>query len=150
MKIKLFIVSAFLFLSSLAIANQSLPTCSSDVCTQTKHNKELEKLSIIVRNSKGQLIHSNQFDLDKDAKLVFTSSENGSLDLDNSDRYSTTSNGAPPAPCNSGACSKSVSRSYETATEIVTIVVTYTYYNGQLVGAHTTRYVSPKAAEIDP
>lgn len=150
MKIKLFIFLAFILLSSAALANQSFPPCSSDVCTKVVHNKDFERLSVLVWNSKGELIHSNQFDLDRSAKLVHTGSENDSLNSNDGGYYSTANNSAPPAPCSTGACSVPVATSYETATEIVTIVITYTYHNGQLVGANTTRFVSPKAAEIDP
>ncbi|MGM7318804.1 hypothetical protein [Idiomarina sp. ST10R2A5] len=150
MKVKLLVFLGLILLSSAALANQSFPPCSSDVCTKVVHNKDFERLSVLVWNSKGELIHSNQFDLDSEAKLVHTSSDDGGLSLNGGDYYSTSNSGAPPAPCSTGACSVPVATSYETATEIVTIVITYTYHNGQLVGANTTRYVSPKAAEIDP
>ena len=150
MKVKLFILSVIILLTSAASASQSFPECSSDICTRVVHNKDLEKLSILVWNNKGQLIHSNQFDLDRDAKLIYTSSENSGRGLAGGNYYSTSDSGAPPAPCTSGACSTSVTSSYETATEIVTVIVTYTYHNGQLVGVNTTSYVSPKVAEIDP
>lgn len=148
MKLKLFIATAFSLISFAAIANQSLPPCSSDVCTQVVHNKDLEKLSVLVWDDKGNILHSSEVNLDRTAKLVHSNNESRLLNLNNTDAYtSNTTN--PPSPCGSGACSSSSSTTYTTATHIVTVTITFTYENGELVGVSTsTTRVPRRAAEL--
>ncbi|MGM0431028.1 MAG: hypothetical protein ACQEQ2_12110 [Pseudomonadota bacterium] len=144
MKMKLFIAAVFSLLSSVALANQSLPPCSSDVCTQVVHNKELEKLSVLVWDNQGQIVHSSELNLDRTAKLVHSSNENGLSNLNDVDVYTPASDSNPPAPCSSGSCSTSSSSTYTTATHTVTVTITYTYVNGELVGVNTSTYRVPR------
>lgn len=149
MKLKLFIATAFSFISFAALANQSLPPCSSSVCTQVVHNKNLEKLSVLVWDDKGHILHTSEVNLDRTAKLVHSNSESGLLNLNNTDAYVSNTNN-PPSPCgSSGACSSSSSTTYTTVTHIVTITITFTYENGELVGVSTsTTRVPRRAAEL--
>lgn len=145
MKIKLFIAAAFLLISSGTVASQSFPTCSSDVCTQVVHNKEVEKLSVLVWDSEGQIIHSSEVKLDKNAVLEHTSNEASPSNRNSTDVYSTANDSnAPPAPCTSGSCSTTSSSTYRTATEVVTVTIIYTYDNGQLVGVDLDESRNPR------
>lgn len=143
---KLFIATVFSLMSFVALASQTLPPCSNNVCTQVEHNKDLEKLSVLVWDDKGHILHSSEVNLDRTAKLVHSHSENGLLNSNNIDAASSSN---PPAPCVSGACSSSSSTTYTTATHIVTVTITFTYENGELVGVSTsTTRVPRRAAEI--
>ena len=140
---KLLIATVFSLMSFVALANQTLPPCSNNVCTQLEHNKDLEKLSVLVWDDKGHILHSSEVNLDRTAKLVHSNSENGLLKANDIDASSSSN---PPAPCVSGACSSSSSTTYTTANHIVTVTITFTYENGELVGVSTSTTRVPRRA----
>jgi len=144
-KIKLLFTMAFiLFFSSQSQAAQTLSPCESEVCSQLIHNKKLEKLSVLVWDNQGNILHTNEFELDRTAKLEHESGMvNGTLQNDLT-ISSTNDSGAPYPPCSAGSCSTSSSTTYTTATHIVTVTITYTYYNGELVGVSTQQTSVPR------
>lgn len=108
---------------------ENLPYCQESICEKIFHNKKLGTATLVVWQGKEEIVHSYTFNLDRTALL--TSKHSGNAH--NNTIYVKSDSGAPPAPCPSGACSSPVSRTYETATEIITVTITYIYYNGQLV-----------------
>ncbi|RUO77327.1 hypothetical protein [Idiomarina seosinensis] len=143
MKMYLLIAVSCLLASAVAYADQPAPTCSAEACVQLKHNKEFERLSVKVWDAQGDVIHSNQFDLDKTAKLVHQSHGEAKL---------TDVEQIPPSPCTSGQyCSESRSATYETATDIVTVTLTFIYHGEELfdVGISNSNVTFPHNSSQD-
>ena len=82
--------------------------------------------------------------------FFFVSSVNASpvkdcdLDICSSITQNKELENVPSAPCSSGSCSSSSSTTYETATQIITITITFIYFNGELVDVESTKSVTNK------
>ena len=125
------------------IANATpLRDCTEMVCSEIFHNKELGKATAIVWRGQGNIVTSHTFDLDSSAELVHQGSSV-------SPNYYSATDGAPVAPCQTGSCSAVRSNTYETATEIITVTITFTYFNGQLIDATVQRTVKIKPPEME-
>lgn len=111
-----------------------IPDCVESVCSDIIHNKELGKATVVVWGKKG-IINSYSFDLDSSAVRGPT--------IDSSNQvFSTFSDSNPPAPCARGNCSSSSSTTYRTENSIITITITYTYFNGALIDVSISRSVT--------
>lgn len=105
----------------------TLPECAESVCSEIFHNRESGKASVVVWNQKGT-IASHSFDLESSAVKGPTFHSSGTTVVE-------ADAGIPPMPCNTGSCATSSSTTYATAGSIITVSITYTYYNGTLLDA---------------
>lgn len=105
----------------------TLPECAESVCSEIFHDKESGKASVIVWNQKGT-IASHSFDLESSAVKGPTFHSSGTMIVE-------AEAGAPAMPCHTGSCATSSSTTYATAGSIITVSITYTYYNGTLLDA---------------
>lgn len=112
-----------------------LPDCVESVCSDIIHNKELGKATVVVWGEKG-IINSYSFDLDSSAVRGPTINSSNQV-------FSTFSDTNPPAPCAQGNCSTSSSTTYRTQNSIITVTITYTYFNGALIDVSISRSVVP-------
>lgn len=112
-----------------------LPDCVESVCSDIIYNKELGKATVVVWGKKG-IINSYTFDLD-------SSAVRGPI-IDSSNQvFSTFSDSNPPAPCAQGNCASSTHTTYRTENSIITVTVTYTFFNGALIDVSISRSVAP-------
>lgn len=105
----------------------TLPECAESVCSEIFHNRESGKASVVVWNQKGT-IASHSFDLESSAVKGPTFHSSGTTVIE-------AETGIPVMPCNTGSCATSSSTTYATAGSIITVSITYTYYNGTLLDA---------------
>jgi hypothetical protein len=122
-----------------ASANATVPTlpeCAESVCSEIFHNKESGKASVIVWNQKGT-IASHSFDLESTAVKGPTFHSSGTTVVEADAEI-------PPMPCNTGSCATSSSTTYATAGSIITVTITYTYYNGTLLDASISEAITAK------
>ena len=119
-----------------------LRDCTEMVCSEIFHNKELGKATAIVWRGQGNIVTSHTFDLDSSAELVHQGSSV-------SENYYSATNDAPAAPCPTGSCSAVRATTYETVTDIITVTVTFTYFNGQLIDADVQRIDKNKPPEME-
>lgn len=141
MRLKLFLLISFTLLFGEQVQAQDIQTlsqCESEVCSRISHNKNLEKVSILVWDNQSQILHAAQFELDRDAELVSQSdSISGFLRGSSSGSSTTLDMSNPPSCGSSGTCVDSSSRSYLTTTHIVTITTIFTFVNGELIDVDT-------------
>ena len=131
------IAASFLFQFS-AHAKFELPYCADAVCFQTFHNKTLGTANIVVWSGKNTIHSTSSTSLQSDAKLA------SRWIGDSITSIASESGEIPPAPCSSGVCSTAASETYLTATEIITITITFVYANGELVDIETTIRRTPR------
>jgi hypothetical protein len=131
---KYFIALIFSYFFVAGSVNASLvKSCDLAVCSSITQNKALENVTVLVWGNEGTILSTSTFSLDKTAVLVSSTKQGFSSAPVMS--TSSTSN----APCSSGSCSLSDSTTYETATQIITITITFVYFNGELVDVDTTK-----------
>lgn len=148
MKLKLILIATFILFSiPQTVSAQTLLPCDNQSCYQLVHNKKLEKVSILVWDNQGNILHSNEFILDKSAELAHESSITNNISLNA--RTGFSGSGAPLPPCSTGSCATSTTTTYVTATHIITVTITFTYYNGQLVGVSTQQTAVPRTDYTD-
>ena len=122
---------AFLCLSYISAArSDNLPYCDEDACIKVFHNKAIGKATLVVWSGKDNVLNSLTFELDKTAKLTQHNYNQSGNEL-------TVLEDSPPPAC-SGDCSNVVTRTYVTATEIITVATTFVYSDGQLIDVQIT------------
>ena len=133
---------AGLFNISAVQANAPLlQSCSETVCSEVFHNTELSIATAVIWRSEGDILASHTFDLDRSAVLTH---QNSAVSAHYNDSTSDTS----AAPCPSGSCSASRVTTYETATDILTVTKTFTYFKGQLIDAAVQQTEKIKPTEM--
>jgi hypothetical protein len=147
---RLVLIFGLCFLVGNAEANTTpLRECVAGACSEIVHHKELGKATVTVWDDKGHIISADTFDLDSSAELVHVSTSDSVSIKDNVGSVSSLTDSAPVAPCSTGSCSVPVSRTHQTATHIVVVTITFTYFNGVLVGvqSHQEMYDLPSQME---
>ncbi|MEH8022067.1 hypothetical protein [Rheinheimera metallidurans] len=135
------LLGSLLCFSATKTEAMPLPDCTETVCSDIFHNKKLAKATVVVWGQKG-IITSYSFDLDSSAVQGRTFYSSGSV-------LTTSSDTNPTAPCAAGNCSSSSSTTYQTPTTIITVTVTYTYFNGELIDVGISRTVVPKPSDME-
>lgn len=134
--------SLMCFTAPKSVASQ-LPDCKHTVCSDIIHDKVLGKATAVVWGQQG-VIASQSFDLDSTAVLSHTQHSNG-MGLPAFDDT------PPPAPCTTGACSLPYTTSYDTATMITTVTITYSYLDNALIDVSASQTSVPKpTARVHP
>jgi hypothetical protein len=151
-KIFITISIILLFVSNARYADAGqfrLGDCQELVCHKVVTSPKTDTATVVVWQDDEQIIKTYTFELEAlDINPIVRRGSISQKDLirQSGSPFSTLNNTPPqPDPCVSGGCSSSVSSTYETATEIITVTITFTFYNGELidVGISQTRRLKP-------
>ncbi|AAV82011.1 hypothetical protein [Idiomarina loihiensis] len=127
----LIITALSILLVSFANAgSDGLPSCEKTACSDIFHDKKIDQATVAVWEGERDVITSQTFELDSSAVLVSES------EFIKKSRSSGVIDEVPPAPCSSGACSEATTLAYEAADEIITVIMTFVYYDGYLIDVH--------------
>ena len=137
----LLLLAGLLNISAVQANTPLLQSCSETVCSEVFRNKELSIATAVVWRSEGDILASHTFDLDSSAVLAHQDSAVSA-------NYNDSTSDASAAPCPSGSCSASRVTTYETATDIITVTKTFTYFKGQLIDVTIQQTEKVKPTEM--
>ncbi|MCK7458009.1 hypothetical protein [Idiomarina aminovorans] len=142
-KIYQLIIATFglFFVNSVNAEFDTLPDCGKKVCSEIFHNEKLDQATLVVWEGEGNIIRSQVLELDDSAVLT---NQSNFTSVDNSNDLLGEE---PPAPCESGSCSSVRILSYESTGEIITVIMTFFYYNEQLIDVHLSEKRTVKPVE---
>lgn len=144
LKVHLLIITAFsiLLVSPANAGSDALPSCEKKVCSDIFHDKKIDQATVVVWKGEGDVITSQTFELDSSAVLVSES------EFNKKSRSSGITGEVPPAPCSSGACSEATTLAYEAADEIITVIMTFVYYDGHLIDVYPSERRTEEPFEV--